>query len=119
MEALDPGSITKSEKNGITVSNKPDKGKTVWKTKSEDVRRWRATKVLHTKERLILSDHIFGVPINTGSMSQTPQNDRFLLLKKSRPIPQNVKDLFTAVSSACRIRRRIAFHLYQMVRVGR
>ena len=23
--------------------------------------------------------------INTGSMSQTPQNDRFLLLKKSRP----------------------------------
>ena len=52
-------------------------------------------------------------------MSQTPQNDRFLLLKKSRPIPQNEKDMFTAVSSACRIRRRIAFHLYQIVRVGR
>ena len=34
-------------------------------TKSEDVRRRRATKVLHTKERRILSDHIFGVPIKS------------------------------------------------------
>ena len=31
-------------------------------------------------------------------MSQTPQNDRFLLLKKSRPIPQNVRQYLFCTS---------------------
>ena len=47
MGLLYPDSITRSQKKWSTASNKPDKGKKMWKTKRKDMRRCQSTKVLH------------------------------------------------------------------------